>query len=54
MSQDIRDIIKRMMVMMIINIYRTYCVLGSKHLGISSDPHVTPLGQALLLTPFYR
>ena len=43
-----------MMVLMIANIYGTYCVLGSKHLGLSSDPRDTPLRQALLLSPFYR
>ena len=43
-----------MMMLMIANIYGTYGVLGSKHLGLFSDPRDTPLRQALLLPPFYR
>ena len=33
---------------------RTYCVSGSKLLGISPDPHNSPQRQTLFLSPFYR
>lgn len=33
---------------------RTYCAPGLKLLGLSPDPHSSPLRQALFLFPFYR